>query len=530
MFSNCRQLKSVEFGSGLESIPSNAFSNTSIESVVFPENIQYIGGSAFRYSSLKNIKFENPAVYIDNWAFYDCPLDELILGDKMTEISEGAFAGTSIKVLDIPDSVTRIVYQAFMDCEALSDINIPENVVEIGGHTFDNTAWYNNHKDGVMYLDHAVYSWKGAMPAGTAISSKNGGTIIADYAFRHQINLNAVTLPETLEIIGDYAFYGCDSLESIHIPANVSSIGEDAFLGCKSLKNITVDSDNEYFYVEDGRLCNSKGFVIYDASTTYDVSSVWINRWPYKDVYNVGEAFDPAGLSVTIRYTNDYKEIITKDFENYGIELQGFDSSSAGECRVNLIYSGEICDWIWLDIVDDSIPDVPVEPDKYWEIPVEVKPEYLDCTSLVFTMEFDPEQMEVIDVIADIVYAVEYDYSFVTITITDVELIKEYYSEGDILLVVVTKTGGNIGSVDEVYYEIFDSYETSDEPSDITPGDVTGDNEVNAKDANIVKRIISGEITAEAGSDIFFASDLNGDGDINAKDANIMKRIIAGSL
>ena len=342
-----------------------------------------------------------------------------MLGDERTQIPYAAFAGTNIKVIDIPDSVTSIVYRAFSGCEDLSDISIPEGIIDIGGHTFDNTAWYNNHKDGVMYLDHAVYSWKGAMAEDTSVTIKNGTTILADYAFEEQRNLAEITLPESLMYIGDYAFYGCDSLETINIPENVCYIGEYAFLGCKSLKEIIVDPDNEYFYVENGRLCSVDGYTVYDINKEYVVSDVWFSSRPNKYSYKIGEEIDLTGAKIIVLYTNGYREYITDDFEKYGIEIEGFDSSVAGDIRVALLYNGELYTYLWL------------------------------------------------------------------------------YISGD---------------------------------SDLVAGDVNGDGDVNAKDANIMKRIIAGEVNAIPGSDMFIVSDLNDDNDINAKDANILKRMISGDI
>ena len=59
-------------------------------------------------------------------------------------------------------------------------------------------------------------------------------------------------------------------------------------------------------------------------------------------------------------------------------------------------------------------------------------------------------------------------------------------------------------------------------------GDLNGDGEINAKDANLIKQIIAGESPAD-GEALTFA-DLNSDGEINAKDANLMKQLIAGEI
>ncbi len=53
--------------------------------------------------------------------------------------------------------------------------------------------------------------------------------------------------------------------------------------------------------------------------------------------------------------------------------------------------------------------------------------------------------------------------------------------------------------------------------------------EFTAKDANIFKRVIAGELEFSKDSELFKYFDVNSDKILNAKDANVIKRIIAGS-
>ena len=58
-------------------------------------------------------------------------------------------------------------------------------------------------------------------------------------------------------------------------------------------------------------------------------------------------------------------------------------------------------------------------------------------------------------------------------------------------------------------------------------GDVNLDGQVNAMDANIMKRIISGTITPTDYQNL--AGDVNGDGQINGLDSNLLSRIVSGA-
>ena len=69
---------------------------------------------------------------------------------------------------------------------------------------------------------------------------------------------------------------------------------------------------------------------------------------------------------------------------------------------------------------------------------------------------------------------------------------------------------------------------TDPNPPVIIRGDVNGDGYVNAKDTNIMKRIISGALDLD--EYIKVAGDINEDGTVNAFDANLVTRISAGRL
>ena len=65
---------------------------------------------------------------------------------------------------------------------------------------------------------------------------------ISASAFEECIDLESVTIPNSVTSIGDNAFRGCSSLTSITIPSSVTSIGIGAFFYCSSLTSITIPS------------------------------------------------------------------------------------------------------------------------------------------------------------------------------------------------------------------------------------------------------------------------------------------------
>ena len=88
-------------------------------------------------------------------------LISISLPDSLTSIGDYAFYGcTGLTSVTIGKGVTSIGDSAFRDC-GLTSITIPDSVTSIGGSAFDNTLWYNNQPDGLVYAGKVAYKYKG---------------------------------------------------------------------------------------------------------------------------------------------------------------------------------------------------------------------------------------------------------------------------------------------------------------------------------------------------------------------------------
>ncbi|MDE6832625.1 MAG: leucine-rich repeat protein [Ruminococcus sp.] len=113
-------------------------------------------------------------------------------------------------------SVTSIGASAFVACNSLTSINIPNSVISIGGSAFFGCK------------------------ALTSIEIPDSVTNIGKSAFYNCMNLTSLELPESITSIRDSVFYECSSLTSIEIPDSVTSIGNSVFYGCSSLTSIEI--------------------------------------------------------------------------------------------------------------------------------------------------------------------------------------------------------------------------------------------------------------------------------------------------
>ena len=213
-----------------------------------------------------------------NWDGYDKPTGDLVIPESVnyngitysvTTISMCTFSDCNgLTSITIPNSVTTIEYQAFFGCSGLTSITIPNSVIFLDRDAFDETGWYVQQPDGILYLDNCCLGYKGGTQIGElylqegtrlicdrafcvdgagfitgSLTIPNSVTSIGHYAFADCTGFNGnLTIPNSVEYIGRGAFSDCSGLTgSLTIPNSVTSIGHYAFAGCTGFNgNLTL--------------------------------------------------------------------------------------------------------------------------------------------------------------------------------------------------------------------------------------------------------------------------------------------------
>ena len=215
----------------------------------------------------------------------------------------------------------------FKGAVSVETLILPENLVFIGGHVFENCG-------------------------AESLTLPSSLSEIGEYAFANCDNIQDVTISGDVIYLGDYAFFDCDSLKnatlsfgveylgtlvfgcceeltSAYIPATVVRIGSNPFAGCIAAGDITVDPDNQHFVIEDGVLYDVSKTILYHYPTTKTEKSFTI---PETVTQVAAGAFAgsklqsvvyPARLGTIEPYTFAYCENLTSVTIENGVEEIG---------------------------------------------------------------------------------------------------------------------------------------------------------------------------------------------------------------
>ena len=189
------------------------------------------------------------------WAAFKSDITTAVIEDGVTRIGiQDFYQFTALTSVSIASSVTIIDPLAFGQCTNLATISGATGVTYVGPSAFNETAWldalYNAQSDGLTYVGHVAYLFKGT---DTSVNLDAGTTQIYDDCFRGS-QITSIIIPASVTTIGDYAFAHSYNLQKIYVLrswsefSDITQLAQEAFFQCLSLTTIIVPADSYNYY------------------------------------------------------------------------------------------------------------------------------------------------------------------------------------------------------------------------------------------------------------------------------------------
>ncbi|EKT4510715.1 leucine-rich repeat domain-containing protein [Flavobacterium psychrophilum] len=174
-------------------------------------------------------------------AFIQCNnLTSVTIPNSVTTIGDYVFANCpGLTSVTIPNSVITINRGAFGGCSSLTSVTIPNSVTTIRENAFADCSGLTSVTipNSVTDIENgAFFSCSGL----TSVTIPNSVTTIGDEAFADCSGLTSVTIPNSVTTIGDGSFAECSGLTSVTIPNSVTTIGDGSFAECSGLTSVTI--------------------------------------------------------------------------------------------------------------------------------------------------------------------------------------------------------------------------------------------------------------------------------------------------
>ena len=259
-FECCCNLTSIEIPKNVTELGDRVFSRCSnLREIYISSNITKIGISPFvDCSRLENIVVSeiNPYYSSEDGILYNKSQSKLIqypcgkswkeynVSNKVKIIGESAFMHCdSLRNITIPDNVEVIEDNAFKYSLNLTDVSIANSVKSLGARAFEKCKSLKRVKlsENIDSIKEYTFSECDSL---IRITIPKQTKFIGNRAFFYCKQLSELYLSDSLRVIDEYAFNNCENLTTIELPQSVSKIGQSAFQYCRKLelidcKNIT---------------------------------------------------------------------------------------------------------------------------------------------------------------------------------------------------------------------------------------------------------------------------------------------------
>ena len=259
-FRRCKLLSEVVLSNNIEIIDSDTFDACPLnDSFNLPDELKTLKGENFNGAKFKTLKFPknlssvsmynningNSLQSIDTSEndYFNFEKNDKVLYNK--DNTNLICALPSVESIDIKDTVSTISDGAFMSCNKLKTVTIPESVVEIGSSVWnnainkievdiENTKFKSSNKGDLLSKDGTILYRN--VQTGDVNVEAGVETILAG---SFGSGITSITLPESFKSASGYNTFG--TLKTLNLPKNVKTFYKSTYI---NVEQITVSADN----------------------------------------------------------------------------------------------------------------------------------------------------------------------------------------------------------------------------------------------------------------------------------------------
>lgn len=154
---------------------------------------------------------------------------------RTVSIKDSAFCNQKIKSIYLPEGLETVGYATFDECDSVVTISIPSTVKDFTSSFTDMKSLKKVKIPAVRQVSPRAFVGCEAI---VDVYIPEGVERLCLDAFALCRALVNVRLPESLKVIERGVFFECKSIEEIIIPAAVTEIGDYAFYNCTALRNL----------------------------------------------------------------------------------------------------------------------------------------------------------------------------------------------------------------------------------------------------------------------------------------------------
>ncbi len=255
-------IKGVSLGDTVEEIGQNAFSKCTNLTGIY---LKYIGQNktdgnktfAWAFNGLDEEKYISLTVdgcEISKKAFYECKVIDNIELNNITNIGDEAFKSSSISSIRFEDSTNQFTGKNVLEYCNLSFIYLGKNINDFYwlSFTLKDNAIISDENTSYSSQNGVVYNKTKSKLIRYPIN-KEGATFeipatvqtIGDSAFRNNVTLQEIEIPNTVKYIEQYAFFNSSLLGAV-VGNGVERIGDAVFMNCSRLNSLVIGTSVSY--------------------------------------------------------------------------------------------------------------------------------------------------------------------------------------------------------------------------------------------------------------------------------------------